>query len=67
MGGSSAPGDFGTAVRTYVMLAEGKTDETGKYWYSEKERSPKKEAGDTKIQDQYMKLCSDATGVSFPE
>jgi hypothetical protein len=49
------------------MLAEGKSDETGKYWYTEKERSPKKEAGDTKIQDRYMTLCSDAMGVSFPE
>jgi hypothetical protein len=67
MGGTSAPGDIEAAVRTYSLLAEEKSDESGKYWFSEKVRSPKKEAGNVEIQDLYLKLCSETTGVAFPE
>ncbi|KAG9770847.1 short chain dehydrogenase, partial [Aureobasidium melanogenum] len=66
MGGRSASGDLNAAVDTYVLLAEGEGPAkgiSGKYWYQSKVRFPKKEAEDTKVQDQLLKQLEGLTGI----
>jgi NAD(P)-dependent dehydrogenase (short-subunit alcohol dehydrogenase family) len=70
MGGSSATGDIGAAVDTYVMLATGEgaaEGVSGKYWYQCKTRSPKTEAGDVALQQRFLKQLEDITGVKVPD
>ena len=67
MGGAGASGDLDAAVRTYILLATGETDDaTGKYFYSSREKLPKKETMDEEVQDKLLKLCEEVTGVPFP-
>jgi NAD(P)-dependent dehydrogenase (short-subunit alcohol dehydrogenase family) len=68
MGGSRASGDIDAAVRTYVYLAEGANGSvTGKYYFNSKERQAKSEALDKSLQDHYLRLCEELTGVPFPK
>ncbi|KAL2408050.1 Short-chain dehydrogenase chyC [Exophiala dermatitidis] len=70
MGGRSASGDLNAAVDTYVVLAEGEGPAkgiSGKYWYHSQVRSPKKEAADTKVQDQLLKQLEGLTGIKAPD
>ena len=67
MGGSSAPDDIEAAIKTYLLLATGGTDGTGKYFSSSKEESPKKEALDVGLQNKLLELCEEATGIPLPK
>ncbi|RYP66272.1 hypothetical protein DL770_008831 [Monosporascus sp. CRB-9-2] len=70
MGGAGASGDIKAAVDTYVLLAEGAgaaEGQTGKYWVSSQERSPKVEANDEKTQDQLIESLAKISGVKPPE
>jgi NAD(P)-dependent dehydrogenase (short-subunit alcohol dehydrogenase family) len=67
MGGSGASGDINAAVKTYVYLAEGSNGNTsGRYYFSSKVRTSKAEALDETMQDSYLKVCEELTGVPFP-
>ena len=69
MGGAGATGDIHAAVDTYVMLAEGTgaaKDVTGKYWYSSKQRTPKKEALDDAVPQKLVGQLEELTGVKVP-
>jgi NAD(P)-dependent dehydrogenase (short-subunit alcohol dehydrogenase family) len=68
MGGASATGDMDAAVETYVMLAEGKGggDESGKYFFSSKERASKTESRDKGVQERFLKAAEEVTLVKFP-
>ncbi|RYO91392.1 hypothetical protein DL766_001357 [Monosporascus sp. MC13-8B] len=70
MGGAGATGDIKAAVDTYVLLAEGAAaveGQTGKYWVSSKEHSPKAEANDEETQDQLIESLAKISGVKPPE
>jgi len=67
MGGQSASGDLNVAVGTYVYLAEGKNDETGKYYVASKLQTPADYATDSSLQDEYMKTMADLSKVTFPK
>jgi NAD(P)-dependent dehydrogenase (short-subunit alcohol dehydrogenase family) len=67
MGGAGASGDIGAAVKTYLLLINGDTEASGKFWYSSKEKQPKKDALDVKTQDAFLEVCEKVTGVKFPE
>lgn len=67
MGGSSAPGDIGAAVDTYVQLAEGTVKQTGKYWFSCKVRSPKKDAENQAVQQELLDQLEAITGLKLPK
>jgi NAD(P)-dependent dehydrogenase (short-subunit alcohol dehydrogenase family) len=66
MGGSNARGDIQSAVKTYVMLAEG-CGESGKFFESGKIGSYSKAADDERLQDKFLQECEKITGVSIPE
>ncbi|KAF2676884.1 NAD(P)-binding protein, partial [Lentithecium fluviatile CBS 122367] len=70
MGGSSAPGSIGEAVRSYVMLAEGEgsdAQKSGQYFRPGKRiGSPLNVANDEKAQDRLLDLCAEFTGVKLP-
>ena len=61
-----APSDFQSAVKTYVVLAEG-CGESGKCFESGKVGSYSKAADDEKLQDKFLRECEKITGVSIPE
>jgi len=62
-----APGDLKTAVATYVDLAEGGNGKkSGGYYAKSKEEKAVDAAGDTSLQDRYMRICGELTGVAFP-
>jgi NAD(P)-dependent dehydrogenase (short-subunit alcohol dehydrogenase family) len=68
LGGYSAPGDINVAVKTYVDLAEGTLpNASGKYYTASQERNPKKETLSKALQDKYMQICAEVTGIPFPK
>jgi NAD(P)-dependent dehydrogenase (short-subunit alcohol dehydrogenase family) len=67
MGGASASGDLGAAVKTYVKLVQDDLEATGKYFYSSNERSARGETDDVQLQDKLLKICEEVTGIPFPK
>jgi hypothetical protein len=69
MGGNGAPDDLQKGYETQVWLAvsnDEKAKVTGKYFYHQKERSCNPEANDIKLQDKFLDVCKEITGISFP-
>ncbi|KAF2665999.1 NAD(P)-binding protein [Microthyrium microscopicum] len=66
MGGSSAPGNSETSMKTYLLLST-ETKETGKYFASSKLKDPKEGTDNEASQNKYMELCEKITGVPFPQ
>ncbi|MGE5401698.1 MAG: SDR family NAD(P)-dependent oxidoreductase [Ignavibacteriales bacterium] len=70
MGGPGAPDDLQKGYETQVWLAvsnDEKAKTTGKYFYHQKERSFNPEAGDTILQDRFLEICKEITGISLPQ
>lgn len=69
MGGSGAPDDLKKGYETQVWLA-GSNDEQAKvsgcFFYHQKEKDSNPEADDVQLQEKFLTLCSEITGVSFP-
>jgi NAD(P)-dependent dehydrogenase (short-subunit alcohol dehydrogenase family) len=69
MGGAGAPDDMGQAHLTQVWLAAGddpKADVTGEYFYHLKHRKPNPQAHDAALQDRFIDLCAEISGVTLP-
>jgi NAD(P)-dependent dehydrogenase (short-subunit alcohol dehydrogenase family) len=69
MGGRGAPDNLQKGYETQVWLAvsnDEKAKVTGKYFYHQKERSYNPEADDIILQDEFIAVCEDITGISFP-
>ena len=69
MGGRGAPDDLQKGYETQVWLAvsnDEKAQVTGKYFFHQKERRYNPEADDVLLQDKFLDLCKEITGVSFP-
>ncbi|KAF1808656.1 NAD(P)-binding protein [Eremomyces bilateralis CBS 781.70] len=67
MGGSNATGDINDTVKTYELLAVGDVHTTGKYFCDSKEANPIEPALDTKLQDRFIDIMEDITGIKLPE
>lgn len=67
MGGMSAPGDAETGANTMVMLAEGEGLGTGKYWKDMRPAETHEAADNIEKQEQFLKLCEQLSGVTFPQ
>lgn len=68
MGGASAPDDLQKGYETQVWLAvsnEEKTKVSGRLFYHEKAVQSNAEADDVLIQEEFMKMCGDITGIAF--
>jgi NAD(P)-dependent dehydrogenase (short-subunit alcohol dehydrogenase family) len=68
MGGSGAPGDLKKGYETQVWLAasnDEKAKVSGRFFYHQKEIGYNHEADDVLLQDKFLDLCKELTGVSF--
>lgn len=70
MGGRSAPDDLQKGYETQTWLAvsdDSKAKVSGRYFYHRIERRYNPQAGDVMLQERFLRLCRDITGVHFPE
>ena len=69
MGGKGAPDDLQKGYETQAWLAtsnDEKAKVSGRYFFHQKERSYNPIADDVLLQERFLKLCEELTGVSFP-
>lgn len=70
MGGRGAPDDLQKGYETQVWLAvsnDEKAKVSGRYFFHQKETSYHPEADNIMLQERFLSLCKEITGVSFPE
>lgn len=68
MGGRGAPDDLQKGYETQVWLAVSNDDKarvSGRYFHHKKERSYNPLAGDVTLQERFLYLCEEITGVTF--
>lgn len=68
MGGQSAPDDLRKGYETQVWLAvsnDEKAKASGRYFYHQKESRHNPEADAVKLQEKFLSLCKEITGVPF--
>jgi NAD(P)-dependent dehydrogenase (short-subunit alcohol dehydrogenase family) len=70
MGGRSASDDLQKGYETQVWLAvsnDEKAKVSGHYFFHQKERHHNPEADDVGLQERFLILCKEITGISFPQ
>ena len=70
MGGRGAPDNLQKGWETQVWLAvsnDEKANVSGRYFFHQKERHHNPEADDAQLQERFLDLSKEITGVSFPE
>src|SRR5256885_15261747 len=69
MGGQGAPDDLQKGFETQVWLAgsnERSAKGSGRYFHHQKESRYNPEADDVELQERFLSLCKEITGVPFP-
>jgi len=66
MGGRGAPGDLNQAHLTQVWLATAPSTPSGGYYYHLQPHATHPAASDPEVQDAFLEVCSELTGVPFP-
>jgi len=69
MGGKSAPDDLEKGAETQAWLAVSNDKEakvSGRYFYHKREKQFLREAAEPILQEKFLKLCEDISGISFP-
>jgi NAD(P)-dependent dehydrogenase (short-subunit alcohol dehydrogenase family) len=69
MGGQGAPDDLRKGYETQVWLAVSNDENakvSGRYFHHQRESRYNPEADDVLLQDRFLSLCKEITGVSFP-
>jgi len=69
MGGRGAPDDLQKGYETQVWLAVSNDDNakvSGRYFHHQQESTHNPEANDVRLQERFLELCKEITGVSFP-
>jgi NAD(P)-dependent dehydrogenase (short-subunit alcohol dehydrogenase family) len=69
MGGKGAPDDLQKGYETQVWLSVSKDEKakvSGRYFFHQEERPHHPEADSVLLQEHFLNLCSEITGVSFP-
>jgi NAD(P)-dependent dehydrogenase (short-subunit alcohol dehydrogenase family) len=70
MGGRGAPDDLQKGYETQTWLAvsnDGKAKVSGRYFHHRTERRCNPQASDVGLQESFLSLCSDITGIPFPD
>jgi NAD(P)-dependent dehydrogenase (short-subunit alcohol dehydrogenase family) len=70
MGGPGAPDDLQQGFETQTWLAvsdESRAKVSGRYFHHRAETRYNSLAGDGKLQERFLSLCSDITGIPFPQ
>jgi NAD(P)-dependent dehydrogenase (short-subunit alcohol dehydrogenase family) len=69
MGGRSAPDNLEKGAETQAWLAVSNDKEakvSGRYFYHMREKQFQRDAGDLVMQEKFLTLCEDISGVIFP-
>lgn len=69
MGGRGAPDDLQKGYETQVWLAvsdDEKAKVSGRYFHHQQERHYNPEADDVQLQEHFLEVCAEVTGISFP-
>jgi NAD(P)-dependent dehydrogenase (short-subunit alcohol dehydrogenase family) len=69
MGGSGAPDDLKKGYETQVWLSVSNDERakvSGRYFYHQKETRSNPEAENVPLQEEFLSLCKEITGVTFP-
>ena len=69
MGGPGAPDDLQKGYETQVWLAvsnDRRAKVSGRYFHHQQESRPNPEADDVDLQERFLNLCEEITGVSLP-
>ena len=69
MGGRSAPDDLQKGAETQAWLAisdDSSAKVSGKYFFHQKEVNYNKKADNIELQDKFLEICSQITGIEFP-
>lgn len=69
MGGTNAPDDLEKGFQTQTWLAVSNDEQakvSGRYFYHQKQKRPLPPAGDVDVQEKFLKLCEQLTGIHFP-
>ena len=69
MGGRGAPDDLKKGYETQVWLAvsnDEKAKVSGRYFYHRRETHYNPQADDVLLQERFLSLCEEITGVPFP-
>jgi NAD(P)-dependent dehydrogenase (short-subunit alcohol dehydrogenase family) len=69
MGGRGAPDDLQKGYGTQVWLAvsdDKRASVSGRYFHHQKETRHNPEADDVELQERFLRLCGEITGVPFP-
>lgn len=69
MGGKSAPDNLEKGAETQAWLAVSNDNEakvTGRYFYHRREKNYRTEAADPAVQERFLALCEQISGVRFP-
>ena len=70
MGGVGAPDDLQKGYETQTWLAvsnDSRAKVSGRYFYHRRESRYNPQAGDVMLQERFLSLCSDITGIPFPQ
>lgn len=70
MGGHAAPDDLQKGYETQLWLAISDDEQTkvsGHYFHHQRVDEHNREADDTDLQERFLNLCGEITGVAFPE
>jgi NAD(P)-dependent dehydrogenase (short-subunit alcohol dehydrogenase family) len=70
MGGQGAPDSFESGYQTQIWLAtsnDEKAKVSGRFFYHQHETGSKHDADDLQLQEQFLGLCEEITGVTFPK
>ncbi len=69
MGGPGAPDDLEKGFQTQAWLAVSNDEQakvSGFYFYHQKQKRPLPAAGDMDVQEKFLSLCEQITGIHFP-
>ena len=69
MGGRGAPDDLRKGYETQVWLAvsnDEKAKVSGEYFHHQRQKPYNAAAGDEQLQEKFLSLCEEITGVAFP-
>ncbi len=69
MGGRSAPDNLEKGYQTQAWLATSNDDQakvSGYYFYHQRQKKYLQEAGDVNLQEKFLALCEQISGVQFP-
>ena len=70
MGGPGAPDDLqaGYATQTWLAVSDDRAAKvSGRYFHHRAERRPNPQAADVTLQERFLSLCGDLTGIPFPQ